>query len=114
MHETHEAARSIAALLDFSAVGIPDAIAEIGVAASRFFHEQHLIAADTEMPVREAFRELRRYLDVPADAVDHDEIVADALHLGEFESHQCSNGSLTLYTCSHLCSGDTRNVTRNR
>src|SRR5438093_3542344 len=87
MHEAHEAARPVAALLDFAPVGIPDTIAEIGVRALRLFHEQHLIAADAEMPVRESLRELRCDLDAPGDAVDHDEVVARALHFGEFQYH---------------------------
>src|SRR2546430_11225701 len=88
VNEANETPRAIAALLDFASIGVPDAVAEVDVLALRFFHEQHLIAADAEMPVREPFRELWLHLDVPADAVDHDEIVADAMHLGEFESHK--------------------------
>ena len=110
MHETHEAARAVAALLDFSAVGIPDTIAEIGVRALRLFHEQHLIAADAEMPVRESLRELRCDLDAPADAVDHDEVVARALHLGEFQYHFGSpSGRVLKRLCvQKYCSGISR------
>ncbi len=34
VHETHEAARAVAALLDFAAVGVPDAVAEVGLCAN--------------------------------------------------------------------------------
>jgi hypothetical protein len=40
------------------------------------------------MPVCEPLCKLRRHWDAPAYAVEHDEIVADAPHLGEFKSHK--------------------------
>ncbi len=51
VHETHEAARAIAALFHFAAVGVEDAITEIGIVALRFFHQQDLVAADAEVAV---------------------------------------------------------------
>jgi hypothetical protein len=51
MHETHEAARAVAALLDLAAVGIEDPIAEIDAWLPSPLNEQNLVAADAEMAV---------------------------------------------------------------
>ncbi len=51
--ELHEAARAVAALLDFAAVGVEDPVAEIDVGARALLHQQHLVAADAEVPVGE-------------------------------------------------------------
>src|SRR5262249_4486658 len=85
--EPDEAARAVAALLDLTAVGVPDAVAEIRVGALRSLDEKNLVAADAEVPVREPSRALRAYVKGSADAVEHDEVVARPLHLGEFEAH---------------------------
>src|SRR6266545_635515 len=39
VHETNEAARAVAALLDFSAVCVPDAVTEINVFSRGFLHQ---------------------------------------------------------------------------
>ena len=54
-----EAARAVAALLDLAAVGVEDAVAEIGVGPCRRLDHQDLIAADAEMAVGE-MPQLRR------------------------------------------------------
>src|SRR5262245_13335752 len=87
VHEPDEAARAVAAFLDLAAVCVPDAVAKIRVGALRFLDEENLIAADTEMPVRDPPRALRAYVKGSAEAVEHDEVVARPLHLGEFEAH---------------------------
>src|SRR5262249_55006274 len=85
VHEAHEAARPVAALLDLAAVRVPDAVAEVGAGQPRFLDDKNLIAADTEVPVCDPLRALRVYFDGSADAVEHDEVVARTLHLGELE-----------------------------
>ena len=50
-HEAHEAARAVAALLDLAAVGVEDAVAEIGAGARGGLDQQDLVAADAEMAV---------------------------------------------------------------
>jgi hypothetical protein len=54
VHEAHEAARAVAALLDLAAVGVEDAVAEIGVVAAGLLDQQDLVAADAEMAVGDA------------------------------------------------------------
>ena len=53
-HETHEAARAVAALLDLAAVGIENAVVEIGARRARRLDLQNLVAADAEMAVGDA------------------------------------------------------------
>ena len=87
MHEAHEAARAVAALLDLAAVGVEDAVAEVDVGAAGFLDQQDLVAADAEMAVGDAAALFGRERDGLADAVEHDEVVAEAVHFGEFQFH---------------------------
>ena len=87
MHEAHEAPRAVAALLDLAAVGIEDAVAEIGVGAGGRLHQQDLVAADAEVAVGDEAQLVRRQRDGLAYAVDDHEVVAGAVHLGEAQPH---------------------------
>ena len=81
--EMHEAARAVAALLDLATIGVEYPVAKIDVGASRLFHEQNLVAADTEVPVGNAPDLRRCERDVFAHAIEHDKIVAKPLHFRE-------------------------------
>ena len=84
MHEPHKAARAIAALLHFAAIGVEDAIAEIGIVALRLFHQQYLVAADAEVAVGNETDLIGRQGNRLAYTVDHHEIVACAVHFCKF------------------------------
>ncbi len=86
-HEAREAARAVAALLDLAAVGVEDAVAEIVTRVARPLHQQHLVAADAEVAVGEGACLRGREVDRLAHAVQHDEVVALALHLREADPH---------------------------
>src|SRR5690606_36479048 len=80
--EASEAARAIAALFDFSAVGIEDPVAEVDTGQRlRRLHKQDLVGADTEVSVGQAPPLPCRQLHALPDTVDDDEIVARAVHL---------------------------------
>jgi hypothetical protein len=81
--EASEAARAVAALLDLAAVGIEDAVAEIVRGIARSLDQQDLVAADAAMAVGDAAGAPGREVDLLAYAVEHHEIVALAVHLGE-------------------------------
>jgi hypothetical protein len=49
VHELHEAARTVAALLHLAAIGVEDAVAE--VRGLRFFDDQDLVAAHAKVAV---------------------------------------------------------------
>src|SRR5690606_3459361 len=83
VHELDEAARAVSALLDFAAVGVEDAVAEVGLAPARALDDEQLVAADAEMPVGHARDLLRAETEGLARRIDDDEVVARALHLGE-------------------------------
>ena len=55
VHELHEAARAVAALLDLAAVGVEDAVAEVD-ARPRGLDHQDLVAAHAEMAVGDALQ----------------------------------------------------------
>ena len=83
MYEARETARAVAALLHLAAVGIEDAVEELGIRVTWRLDEQHLVTADAEAPVgdRADLRLVER--DLLVDRVEHDEVVAQPVHLGE-------------------------------
>ena len=83
----HKAACAVAALLDLAAVSVENPVAKVDVVAARFFHDQYLIAAHAEMTVGQALQLWRAQVDPLRDAVKDDKIVAQTLHLGEFQAH---------------------------
>jgi hypothetical protein len=88
--ETGKGARAVAALFDFAAIAIKNAVAEIGAGHGRAFHNQDLVGAHAEAAVGQALPLGGAEVDLLVDGVDHDEIVARALHLGELEFHRIS------------------------
>ena len=86
-HELDEAARAIAAMLDLAAVAIEDAVSEIDAFDGGLFDQQQLISADAEMPVRERAHLRGAQVERLRVAVEHDEVVARAVHFGEFQFH---------------------------
>src|SRR6266545_4430318 len=85
-HEMHEAARAVAALFDLFAIGVEDSITKVDVGARRLLDQQYLVAADAEMAVCQPANLPGLELDLLAHSVEHDEIVAQALHLGEAQA----------------------------
>ena len=83
----HEAARAVAALLDLAAVGVVDHVFEIDSRRRRRPHRQHLVGADAEVPVRQEAVLARREAQRAARFIEHDEVVAGPLHLGETDAH---------------------------
>ena len=51
MDKAHEAARTIAALLHFTAVGIVDPVTKVSLRGGGGLHQQQLVAADAEMAI---------------------------------------------------------------
>ena len=73
--EYDEAARAVAALLDFAAIGIEYPITEIGAFAGRL-DDEHLVAADAKTAVGKMANLILRQRERQARRVDDDEIVA--------------------------------------
>jgi hypothetical protein len=74
-------------VFDLAAVAVEDAIAEVDTLDGGLFDEQQLVGANAEVPVSQRAHALGRECDRLAVAVEHDEVVAGAVHLGEFELH---------------------------
>ena len=87
MHELHEAARAVAALLHFTAVGVEDAVAEIGFAVVRRLDDQDLVAAHAAMAIGEMFQLGWTQGESFTGAIQDHEIVTRSLHLGERQLH---------------------------
>ena len=80
-----DAAGGVAARRHLAAVGVADAHEGVGQAAHRVLDDDQLVAADAGPPVGERphLRDCRR--ERPRPRVDDDEVVAEAVHLGERE-----------------------------
>jgi hypothetical protein len=87
MHKTRKTARTVAALLYLATVGIVNTVPEFGLIKRGTLNQQQLVATDTDMPVRDKAHLFRCQADVLVDSIDHDEIIAEAVHLGELEMH---------------------------
>jgi hypothetical protein len=79
--------RAVAAVFDFAAIRIEDAVAEIHIVARRFLDDQDLVGADAEMAAGQRAPLRVGQVELLVNAVQHDEIVAGAVHLGELEFH---------------------------
>ena len=82
-HEDHKAPRAVAALLDLAAVGVENAIAEVGIRRCRRLDDEHLIATDAEAAIGERADLRRRQRERLSRRVYDDEVVAEPLHFGE-------------------------------
>ena len=108
--ERGDAARTVAALLRLRAVGVPDAIARDGRGVARCFDGDDLVAPDARVAIgeRATQRRIRRGLSVPE--VDHDEVVACAVHFREAQGAAAGRvrlvhriGFSAAYRASHRC-----------
>jgi hypothetical protein len=90
MHKAGEAARTVAALLDLATIAIEDAIAEIDVGARARFDQQHLVAANAAMAIGQEAQLLGCQFERLANPVEHDKVIAEAMHLGKCQFHRDS------------------------
>src|SRR2546427_713737 len=87
VHELHEAARTVAALLDLAAVGVEDAVAEVGAGVARLVDNEDLVATDSQMSIRDLFQLLFIEIECRLGGIQDHEIVAGTLHLGKRKLH---------------------------
>ena len=78
-----DAARGVAAGAGLAAVGIVDAHEDIGVALGRRLEHDQLVAAHAQPAVGDGTPARRRQLERSPARVEHDEIVAQPVHLDE-------------------------------
>lgn len=86
-HKTGKTARSIATLLHFRAVGVVNDIFKVDVRCRRRPHGQDLVGTHAEMAIPQKAVVRRRQAQATAGFVQHNEVVARALHFGELDSH---------------------------
>jgi hypothetical protein len=84
MHIADEAACAVAALLDFAAIGVEDAVIKIGVRLTRTLDLQDLVTADPEMAVGKKTQLFGRKGQRMGERVQNDEVVAQSVHFSEF------------------------------
>src|SRR3989475_8493906 len=87
VHELHEAARAVTALLDLAAIGVEDAVAEVHVAPLRPLDHQDLVATGSQMSIRDLFQLLFIEIECRLGGIQDHEIVAGTLHLGKRKLH---------------------------
>ena len=87
MDKADETTSAVAALLDLAAVGIEDPVAEIDTRLAGRLDQQDLVATDPEIAVGEVAKLFRGKRNRLANAVENNEIIAQTMHLGEFELH---------------------------
>ncbi len=86
-HEFSKAACAIAALGDFAAVGIKNAIFKIDIGVAGWFNQQDLIAANACVAIGEATGELVRHCHGLGHGINNHEVIAEAVHFGEANIH---------------------------
>ena len=89
-HKAHKAARAIAAVLHLAAIGVVDDVLEIHTRLRRSAHAQNLVRSNTKMAIGQPAVLGRAQPQATAGFVQHDEIVAGTLHLGETDVHGAS------------------------
>ena len=87
MHETHKATSTIAAMLDFAAIRIKDAIAKVRLRVAGCIDQQDLIASNAKLAMRNRTRHVRCEFNRLSNAINDNKIVAGAMHFGEVQDH---------------------------
>jgi len=82
-HVAREAARAVAAVLHLVAGVVEDAVAKVHARRRGALDDQDLVGADAEAAVAQPAHLLGPERQRLARGVEHDEVVAGALHLGE-------------------------------
>jgi hypothetical protein len=79
-HEPGYTTRPIATLLNFAAIGIEDAIKNVGIGCLRLVQPQQLVETDARMPVSQLHNLLGgRH----RGATNNEKVVTQTVHLGE-------------------------------
>jgi hypothetical protein len=102
VHIAHEAARAVAALLHLAAVGVVDHVFEVQPGPGRRPHAQDLVGAHAEMAIGQEAVLGRAQAQAAPRLVEHDEVVARALHLGEADVHGADYPSTPVRTALAL------------
>lgn len=84
MHVLGETSGSIATVLYLLAVSIEDSVIKIDIGAAWRFDLQKLIETDSEMPVCQLSYLFCSQLHPVGDLVQDQEVIAQALHFGEW------------------------------
>src|SRR6267143_2590444 len=83
MQQGGHATRGVAAGLGLAAVGVADAHRHLGRRMTRPLEQDHLVAADTGSPIRQRACACRINHNRRTATVEHDEVVAKAMHFEE-------------------------------
>ena len=85
VHERRDTARAVPALLDLARVGVENSIEDAARGAARRLEHQGLVETDAGVTVGE--RAQRAGVQGGGGGVEHEEVVAEPLHLQKLESH---------------------------
>ena len=85
--KAHKAACTIATVFDLAAIGIKNPVAKISLGMARRIDQQYLVTANSKLTVRKCTRTLRGQLNGLTNAIQHDKVVACAMHFCEVPDH---------------------------
>ena len=74
-------------MLDFAAIGVVDHVLEVQPGRRRGPHAQDLVGADAKVAVGQKAVLGRAELKAALGFVEHDKVIARALHFGEADAH---------------------------
>ena len=80
-------ARAVAALLDLSTIGVEYPVEHCGVGAPRRLQYQRLVEPNAGVPIREAPKLVGAQHGLPGGCIEHEKVVAHAVHLREIKTH---------------------------
>ena len=86
-HKAHKTARAVAAVFHLAAIGVVDAVGKIHIGRGRWPYGQDLVGAHAEMAVGQKAVMLGAQPQLGTRFVQHDKVVAGALHFGKGYAH---------------------------
>lgn len=90
-HIFGKAARAIAAMLHLAAVAVKNAVGKIRLRIGRGFDNQQLVKTHAGMAIGQCGNALDRPVKRRARGIQHHEIIAQAVHLGESRKRHASH-----------------------
>ena len=80
-------ARAVATLLDLGTIGVEYSVEHCGVGTPRWLQHQRLVEPNASVSIREAPKLVGAQHGLPGGCIEHEEVVAHAVHLREIETH---------------------------
>jgi hypothetical protein len=87
MEQGGDTARTVSALLDLGTIGVEYSVEHDSVGSPGRLEHQRLVESNACMPIREVSQLVGGRHGLPGGRIEHDKVVAHAMHLREIEAH---------------------------